>query len=170
MCYLQVFIFNHQTFLNTHFYFLTWHHLCLFHDTKKISNVQLCDNSTTFKVCAYMRIFPVAESVDLLFGYNKNPYNKNRCQPLSNLCCVQIAYEGQLSHIRYTLAHVARFYGWLRLIRSVWRASKLSVFKIDWIGIFGWSDNSKPTHVVNLRFKGPTFPLCAMVAQSNGQT
>ena len=28
-------------------------------------------------------------------------------------------------------AHVAKFYGRLRLIRSVWRASKLSVFKID---------------------------------------
>ena len=29
-------------------------------------------------------------------------------------------------------AHVAKFYGRLRLIRSVWRASKFSVFKIDW--------------------------------------
>ena len=28
-------------------------------------------------------------------------------------------------------AHVAKFYGRLRLIRSVWRASKFSVFKID---------------------------------------
>ena len=28
-------------------------------------------------------------------------------------------------------AHVARFYGRLQLIRSVWRASKFSVFKID---------------------------------------
>ena len=28
-------------------------------------------------------------------------------------------------------AHVAKFYGRLRLIRSVWRASKLSVFKIN---------------------------------------
>ena len=29
-------------------------------------------------------------------------------------------------------AHVAKFYGRLRLIRSVWRASTFSVFKIDW--------------------------------------
>ena len=28
--------------------------------------------------------------------------------------------------------HVAKFYGRLRLIRSVWRALKFSVFKIDW--------------------------------------
>ena len=28
-------------------------------------------------------------------------------------------------------AHVAKFYGRLRLVRSVWRASKFSVFKID---------------------------------------
>ena len=28
--------------------------------------------------------------------------------------------------------NVAKFYGQLRLIRSVWRASKFSVFKIDW--------------------------------------
>ena len=28
-------------------------------------------------------------------------------------------------------AHVAKFYGWLRLIRSVWRTSKFSFFKID---------------------------------------
>ena len=33
-------------------------------------------------------------------------------------------------YTRYGL-HVAKFYGRLRLIRSVWRASKLSVFKID---------------------------------------
>ena len=32
----------------------------------------------------------------------------------------------------YIRAHVAKFYGRLWLIRSVWRASKLSVFKIDW--------------------------------------
>ena len=29
-------------------------------------------------------------------------------------------------------AHVAKFFGWHRLIRSVWRASKFSVFKNDW--------------------------------------
>ena len=29
-------------------------------------------------------------------------------------------------------AHVAKFYGRLRLIRSVWRVSKFSVFKLDW--------------------------------------
>ena len=29
-------------------------------------------------------------------------------------------------------AHVAKVYNRLRLIRSVWRASKFSVFKIDW--------------------------------------
>ena len=29
-------------------------------------------------------------------------------------------------------AHVAKFYGWLRLIRSVWRAPKFCVFKINW--------------------------------------
>ena len=36
-------------------------------------------------------------------------------------------------HVTFpVLAHVAKFYGRLRLIRSVLRASKFSVFEIDW--------------------------------------
>ena len=33
-----------------------------------------------------------------------------------------------------------------------------------------WSDNSHPTSVVTLRFKGPTFPLPATFVQSKGHT
>ena len=53
-------------------------------------------------------------------------------------CLVEVSIEFQLlgeCHCWWTSesprAHVAKFYGRLRLIRSVWRASNFSVFKID---------------------------------------
>ena len=46
-----------------------------FHDAKKIAYVLFCDNCTTFKVCPYMRIFPLAQSVHLLLEHNETPYN-----------------------------------------------------------------------------------------------
>ena len=47
-----------------------------FHNAKKISYVLLCDNCTALKVCPYMRIFPLAQSVHLLFEHNESPYNR----------------------------------------------------------------------------------------------
>ena len=40
----------------------------------------------------------------------------------------------------------------------------------DRLRTVSWSNNSHPTGVVNLRFKGPTFPLPLMAVQSKGQT
>ena len=48
-----------------------------FHDAKKISYVLFCDNCTALKVCPYMHIFPLAQSVHLLFEHNESPYNRN---------------------------------------------------------------------------------------------
>ena len=47
-----------------------------FHNAKKISYVLLRDNCTALKVCPYMRIFPIAQSVYLLFEHNQSPYNR----------------------------------------------------------------------------------------------
>ena len=47
-----------------------------FHDAKKIPYVLFCDNCTALKVCPYMRIFPLAQSVHLLFEHNESPYNR----------------------------------------------------------------------------------------------
>ena len=57
-------------------------------------------------------------------------------------------------------AHVAKFYGRLRSIRSVWRASKFSVFKIDWncnfVGLLclakdhWWGFSARNTHMVHI--------------------
>ena len=47
-----------------------------FHNAKKISYVLLCDNCTALKVCPYMRIFPPAQSVHLLFEHNESLYNR----------------------------------------------------------------------------------------------
>ena len=46
-----------------------------FHDAKKISYVVFCDNCTVLKVCPYMRHFPLAQSVHLLFEHNESQYN-----------------------------------------------------------------------------------------------
>ena len=48
-----------------------------FHDAKKISYVLFCDNCTALKVCPYMRIFPLAQSVHLLYEHNESLYNRN---------------------------------------------------------------------------------------------
>ena len=42
----------------------------LFHDLKKMSFVLVCDNCTALKVCPSMRIFPLAQSVHLVYIYN----------------------------------------------------------------------------------------------------
>ena len=47
-----------------------------FHDAKNISYVLFCDNCTALKVCPYMRIFPLVQSVQLLFEHNESPYNR----------------------------------------------------------------------------------------------
>ena len=47
-----------------------------FHDAKKISYVLFCDNCTAFKVCPYMHIFPLAQSVHLLFEHNQSSFNR----------------------------------------------------------------------------------------------
>ena len=51
-----------------------------FHNAKEISYVLLCDNCTALKVCPYMRIFPLAQSVHLLFKQNESPYNRKYLQ------------------------------------------------------------------------------------------
>ena len=45
-------------------------HLFSFHDAKNISYVLFCDNCTALVVCPYMYIFPLAQSVHLLFEHN----------------------------------------------------------------------------------------------------
>ena len=47
-----------------------------FHDAKKISYVLFCDNCTALKVCPYMLIFYLAQSVHALFEHNESPYNR----------------------------------------------------------------------------------------------
>ena len=47
-----------------------------FHNAKEISYALFCDNCTALKVCPYMRIFPLAQSVHLLFEHNESPYNR----------------------------------------------------------------------------------------------
>ena len=47
-----------------------------FHEAKKISYVLFCGNCTALKVCPYMRIFPLAQWVHLLFEHNESPYNR----------------------------------------------------------------------------------------------
>ena len=46
------------------------------HDAKKISYVLFCDNYTALKVYPYIHIFPLAQSVHLLFEHNESPYNR----------------------------------------------------------------------------------------------
>ena len=55
---------------------ITLRHPFSFHDAKKIPYVLLCDNCTVLKVCPYMRIFPLTQSVHLLFEHNESPYNR----------------------------------------------------------------------------------------------
>ena len=45
-----------------------------FQDAKNISYVLFCDNGTAKMVCPYMRIFPLAQSVNSLFEHNKIQY------------------------------------------------------------------------------------------------
>ena len=47
-----------------------------FHDAKKISYALFCDNCTALKVCPYMRIFPLAQSVHLLFEQYESSCNR----------------------------------------------------------------------------------------------
>ena len=47
-----------------------------FHNAKEISYALFCDNCTALKVCPYMRIFPLAQSVHLLFEHYESPYNR----------------------------------------------------------------------------------------------
>ena len=47
-----------------------------FHDAKKNSFVLFCDNCTVLNLCPYMRIFPLAQSVNLLFEHNESQYNR----------------------------------------------------------------------------------------------
>ena len=47
-----------------------------FHNAKKISYVLLCDTCTALKVCPYMCIFFLAQSVHLLFKHNESRYNR----------------------------------------------------------------------------------------------
>ena len=53
---------------------ITSRRLFSFHNAKKISYGLLCDNCTALKVCPYMRIFTLAQSVHLLFEHNESPY------------------------------------------------------------------------------------------------
>ena len=59
-----------------------------FHNAKKISYVLLSDNYTVLKVCPYMRIFLLAQSVHLLFEHNESLYNRNRYKPLVQLVLI----------------------------------------------------------------------------------
>ena len=47
-----------------------------YYDAKKISYVLFCDNCTVLKVCPYMHIFPLTQSVHLLVEHNESPYNR----------------------------------------------------------------------------------------------
>ena len=47
-----------------------------FHDAKKISYFLFCDNCTALKVCPYMCIFLLAQSIHLLFEHNESLYNR----------------------------------------------------------------------------------------------
>ena len=42
-----------------------------FNDAKKISYALFCENCTALKVCPYMHIFPLAQSVHFLFEHNE---------------------------------------------------------------------------------------------------
>ena len=81
---------------------ITSRHPFSFHDAKNISYFLFCNNCTALVVCPYMRIFPLARSVHLLFEHNliRFSISENRRNPLSNLCSVQVAYEGQFIHIK----------------------------------------------------------------------
>ena len=73
----------------------------------------------------------------LLINQLKNPFigplikNTFKQQLVNNGEANIYCYDKNVCHKIFG-AHVAKFYGRLRLVRSVWRSSKLSVFKVDW--------------------------------------
>ena len=80
------------------------------HYAKNISYVLFCDNCTALVVCPYMRIFPLLNRSDVFLApLTRRQKNSNDIRagtiktvyvyPLSNLCSVQVAYEGQFIHI-----------------------------------------------------------------------